>query len=396
MEYKGNHKNCYASLSNPSLKEAIALHNFSILKLAVLVSEFAQQLAAAYELFSKEVQAIITTFRRRNTELKKQRPVDTSNSIFNAWESLLLESELDAQAHLDAAGLLMKNVFRPLQEVASHKNRQADVLSSYRDNFESVLSEAVREATQAEAKYHSSFQEFACLPDSSSEQGEQVRGQLHNSHNEYILKIRASNRTVDEFNSLLPQLLEELEEIYIDTGNTINVAFESQALLLLTKADEQHRRYENQMKICKMVSPHQDVSFFVRASQGEGPALTYTLSHYVFKPAIAITAEAQKTLSNQIIYDRLTESNVIDKRTALQTQGMGLAVNLKQSQDIIATLSNICQRNLARHQYTTVYEAQLEMCRKRNEIRLANLLLAAVKAQVGSNTPGQFGSLGER
>ncbi|CAL1528302.1 unnamed protein product [Lymnaea stagnalis] len=282
--------------------------------------------------------------------LHLHRPVDTSSCIFSAWESLLMETELDAQAHMDAAGLLVKNVYRPLQEVASHKNRQADMLSSFRENFESVLSEA------AESMYHSSFQGFASLPEGSSVDSEQVRGQLHNAHNDYILKIRAANRTVDEFNSFLPQILEELEEIYIDTGNTINVAIESHALLLLTKADEQHKRYEDQLKTCKLVSPHQDISFFVRATVGDNVTLNAPIPHQVFKPAVALTADVQvrsilntlnniqQTLCNQLIYDRLTEENVVRKRTQLQSQGMGIAISMKQNQDIIATLSNVCQR----------------------------------------------------
>lgn len=39
-------------------------------------------------------------------------------------------------------------------------------------------------------------------------------------------------------------------------------------------------------------------------------------------------------------------------------------------------------RNLANHLYSKVYETQEDMCRKRNEIRMANIQLAAVRAQV--------------
>ena len=41
-------------------------------------------------------------------------------------------------------------------------------------------------------------------------------------------------------------------------------------------------------------------------------------------------------------------------------------------------------RNLANHLYSKVYETQEDLCRKRNEIRLANLQLAAVRAQVST------------
>ena len=40
-------------------------------------------------------------------------------------------------------------------------------------------------------------------------------------------------------------------------------------------------------------------------------------------------------------------------------------------------------RNLANHLYAKVYETQEDLCLKRNEIRMANLQLASVRAQVG-------------
>ena len=47
------------------------------------------------------------------------------------------------------------------------------------------------------------------------------------------------------------------------------------------------------------------------------------------------------------------------------------------------SLSARClRRNLAKHQYAKVYQTQEDMCRKRNEIRIANMQLVAIKAQV--------------
>ncbi|CAG5128675.1 unnamed protein product, partial [Candidula unifasciata] len=111
-------------------------------------------------------------------------------------------------AHMDAAGLLLTTVYRPLQEVASHKNQQADMLICFRENIDSVMNQALREVTQAESKYHNSFQELASVLDSPTTEGEEVRSKLHKCHNDYVLQIRATNRTVDEFNRILPQILE--------------------------------------------------------------------------------------------------------------------------------------------------------------------------------------------
>ena len=39
---------------------------------------------------------------------------------------------------------------------------------------------------------------------------EELRHDFHNAHNEYILHIRASNRSIDEFQVAIPQVLEVL------------------------------------------------------------------------------------------------------------------------------------------------------------------------------------------
>ena len=46
-------------------------------------------------------------------------------------------------------------------------------------------------------------------------------------------------------------------------------------------------------------------------------------------------------------------------------------------------LPSLFCRNLANHLYAKVYETQEDLCRKRNDIRTANLQLAAIRAQVG-------------
>lgn len=43
------------------------------------------------------------------------------------------------QAHMDVAVLLRKNVYRPLEEVAVHKQTQTHKLNGYRDQLEETM-----------------------------------------------------------------------------------------------------------------------------------------------------------------------------------------------------------------------------------------------------------------
>ncbi|XP_063399634.1 nostrin-like [Mytilus trossulus] len=375
---------CYAEFTHPSLKDSINQNNISTLKLSLLVAEFAQQMAAAHEQFAKEVQAVIGTFRRKNNEFQFERPVDSPSSIQKAWESLLHETEMDAQAHLDAASLLINNVYKPLEEVAIHKQSQAHKLNDFRDKFEEMLQKVENQIDNAEKDYIVAYNQY--------EDCHINKSMLYNAHNEYIFQLRASNRSIDQFQIAIPQVLEELEEIYIDTSNTINVAIESHALLLLTKANEQHRRFEDLLQICRQVNPQLDISYFVNALNPE--CAKFELKHHKFHPVDSSENEDCTCLcQNQLIIDKSTDMALVEKRALLQREAAELTSYITQNQDISHSLVNICQRNLANHLYSKVYETQEDMCRKRNEIRMANIQLAAVRAQIELLTPKQNGTV---
>ncbi|XP_021345795.1 uncharacterized protein LOC110445468 [Mizuhopecten yessoensis] len=382
-------KGCYAEFTHPALKDHINQNNTSALKLAILVAEFAQQMAAAHEHFSKEIQSVISSFRRKNYELLKERPVDTPSSIYNAWETLLQETELDAQAHLDAASLLIKSVYKPLEEMATYKQSQAQRLNVFREHFDNTLQKVQNQLECAEEEYKNSYTQYQDCSTPISR--ENAKAQFYNAHNEYVFQIRASNRTIDEFQMVIPKVLEELEEIYIDTSNTVNVAIESHALLLLTKANEQHKRFDELLKVCRQVNPQLDISWYVEALNPECPRLE--LHHPCFHPADITIINSEESMKNTLIVDRSTEVTLYERRCRLQKEAAELTSYIKQNQDITHTLVNICQRNLANHLYAKVYETQEDMCRKRNEIRIANMQLAAVRAQIDLFTSKQNGSV---
>lgn len=73
------------------------------------VSEFTESLAHIYEQHAEEMQLLVSNFRKKNSELRKERPACAS-SLFHTWETLLQEVEIDSQAHSDIASILGRQV----------------------------------------------------------------------------------------------------------------------------------------------------------------------------------------------------------------------------------------------------------------------------------------------
>lgn len=74
-----------------------------------LVSDFTDNLSQLYEHHAEALQALVANFRKKNSELRKERPACHS-SLFQAWESFMQEIETDSQACSDVATALSKQV----------------------------------------------------------------------------------------------------------------------------------------------------------------------------------------------------------------------------------------------------------------------------------------------
>lgn len=73
------------------------------------MSEFTEALGQIYERHAEEMQHLVSSFRKKNSELRKERPACPS-SLFHTWETLLQEVEIDSQAHSDIANILGRQV----------------------------------------------------------------------------------------------------------------------------------------------------------------------------------------------------------------------------------------------------------------------------------------------
>ncbi|TMW46131.1 hypothetical protein DOY81_008790, partial [Sarcophaga bullata] len=90
-----------------SLSEAFKTQNNTNFKLIKTVSDFTETLSHLYEEHATALQALVTNFRKKNAELRKERPA-CHLSIFQAWETFLQEVETDSQASNDVANVLYR------------------------------------------------------------------------------------------------------------------------------------------------------------------------------------------------------------------------------------------------------------------------------------------------
>ncbi|KAK4875943.1 hypothetical protein RN001_012365, partial [Aquatica leii] len=126
-------------LTHPSYNEHLKAHNAVTFKLVRTVSDFTQQLGQIYEQQAEELQLLVSNFKKKNLELRKERPACPS-SLFHVWETLLQEVEIDSQALGDIASILGRQISRPLLERSFFRKIQSRKVFSHRESYETIVS----------------------------------------------------------------------------------------------------------------------------------------------------------------------------------------------------------------------------------------------------------------
>ncbi|ERL91640.1 hypothetical protein D910_08968 [Dendroctonus ponderosae] len=167
-----------------------------------------------YEQHAEEMQMLVANFRKRNNELRKERPACPS-SLFHTWEALLQEVEIDSQALGDIASILGRQVSRPLLERSFYRKMQSRKVFAHRESYETIIAKTEEKLAKAgrltaqfallqtRQEYKNAYVSYLASPTTES------LSAYFNSHNAYIQQLHATNGMMEEFgNATLPSLLQ--------------------------------------------------------------------------------------------------------------------------------------------------------------------------------------------
>ncbi|XP_049954638.1 uncharacterized protein LOC126470681 [Schistocerca serialis cubense] len=359
-----------------------------------LLSDFTQQLSQVYEQHAEELQLLVSSFRKRNAELRKERPACHS-SLFQTWETLLQEVEVDSQAHADIASILGRQVARPLLERTFHRKIQSRKVFTHRESFEVILAKAEDKLAKCRQDYKNAYLSYMSNPTNAA------MAAYLDCHNSYVQQLHATNGMLDQYHTeTLPQLLQELEDVYSDLCTTLADSVLQGAEIISSRAEEQSRRYEGVSGQCRAVSARQDVASLVHSlASPQQHSQRHAHTHAFASPQPPPTPQPDNPdgtpndgpptpeqtppplLKNEIIVDRLASVSVRTRLDTLRKEAMDLEQQMKQNQDALDTLLRIQQRSLESSLFNKANELQEDISLKRFDLRVAQIHLGAVKAQ---------------
>ncbi|XP_065155671.1 uncharacterized protein Stacl isoform X4 [Atheta coriaria] len=375
-------------LSHPGYNEPLKGHNAVTFKLIRTVSDFTQQLSQMYEQHAAELQHLVANFRKRNGELRKERPACAS-SIFHTWETLLQEVEIDSQALGDIASILGRQVSRPLLEKSFYRKIQSRKVFTHRESYETIIAKTEEKLVKCRQEYKNAYVMYLSSPSTETLSG------YFNSHNAYVQQLHATNGMLDEYGKeTLPQLLQELEEIYTDLCATLTESVIQGAEVVAARAMEQNRRYEGLISQCKAANGTSDLVHLARAlpvPQGRAPPLKRLFVPPQPPPQpqegdgedgpIISNENIPPPLKDELVIDRLSAVQVRPSHDALRKEAVDLDLQIRQINDALETLIRLQQRSVEAQLFNKANEIQEDISMKRFDLRVAQLHLSAIHAQ---------------
>ncbi|XP_015838821.2 uncharacterized protein Stacl isoform X6 [Tribolium castaneum] len=389
IEKMAGYESALKELTHAGYNEHLKSHNSVTFKLVRTVSDFTQQLGQMYEQHAEELQMLVANFRKRNGELRKERPACPS-SLFHTWETLLQEVEIDSQALGEIASILGRQVSRPLLERSFHRKIQSRKVFTQRESYETIIAKTEEKLVKCRQEYKNAYLAYLSNPTTES------LSSYFNSHNTYVQQLHATNGMLEEYGKdTLPSLLQELEEIYSDLCAAVSEAVAQGAEVVSSRAKEQCKRYDGLVSQCKSISSSSDLAHLARSlptPTGRAPILKRPfVPPQPPPPPDPVDGEPQDMqnlqdnipppLKDELVIDRLSALQVKPSHDVLKKEAADLEAQIRQIQDALETLLRIQQRSVEAALYNKANELQEDISMKRFDLRVAQIHLSAINAQ---------------
>ncbi|KAK7605118.1 hypothetical protein V9T40_006976 [Parthenolecanium corni] len=359
------------------------------------VSDFSQEFSRICEEHATNLQQLVANYRKKNAELKKERP-NCQSSLFYAWETLLQEVEVDSQSQGDIANVFTRQVSRPLLDRSFHRKIQARKIFGHRDSFEIIISKAEEKLMKCRQEYKAAYLAHLSSPSSST-----TLSNFIDAHNTYVRQLHATNGMVEQYTKdTLPALLQELEDVYSDLCITVSDSVLQGAESISASCSDRIKRYENLTSQCRSSRPNIDIAYFVKylSPLPPQPHSSHRLRVFMYPQPPNMDQDnvpgtsnsdfpsnaeqlAQLLPKNELVVDYMSVGEVKEKHDSLKMEIVKIEAHIKQLQDALDNLLRMQQRSLETSLFNKVNELQEDISVKRYDIRISQIQLSALRYQ---------------
>ncbi|XP_014662917.1 PREDICTED: uncharacterized protein LOC106805455 [Priapulus caudatus] len=276
-------------------------------------------------------------------------------------------------------------------------------------------------------EYQDAYQKYKSHKGASNES--QYLQQYYHAHNSYVLHLRASNGLIDSFHyTTLPQLLDVRSKSGLTRtwGSHLSTNIHDSLMERTSHRRNQAKKifqYRDTLEnaVCKseeillkeLEEVHTELSNIISSAIAQHNSLLSVKTIHQFRHIVSLVFMKHRVkvtfakrlidycdipwdlLKNELVASKSADVHINQRYLVLRQQETELEGLVRYTQETLHSLVGLQQRSLDQNLYNKATELQDDVSKKRNDIRLAQMHLAAVQAQLELFSQKHFEEVGE-
>ncbi|CAF2400060.1 unnamed protein product [Rotaria sp. Silwood2] len=216
-----------------------------------LITDFTNQSAKIWFLASSQLHQLVSDFRRK-TEIEIRERCHLGGMMYDLWESLLLESELESQSLKKMACLMEKEICTPLASFITNKSVELSINKQHRSDLHEILETSHNIVQELQKEYAKIYSDSGVTPE------------FHRAHNQYVIELVGVNGLLSKYQyHVLPQLLQGMEQSQIGVIDTVCQNLQLIASLIQNYHEQRHRSFASFVVTSSTTDPNEELENYI-------------------------------------------------------------------------------------------------------------------------------------
>ncbi|CAF0940712.1 unnamed protein product [Rotaria sordida] len=348
-----------------------------------LITDFTNQWAKICFLASSQLHQLVSDFRKK-TETEIRDKCHLRGRMYDLWESLLLESELESQSLKKMACLMEKEICTPLASFITNKSVELSVNRQHRCDLHEILETSHAIVQDLQEGYATIYNDSGVTPE------------FHHAHNQYVIELVGANGLLSKYQYyVLPQLLQGMEQSQIDVIDTVCQNLQLFASLIENYHEQRHRSFASFVVTSTTTDPNEELENYIcsiNESGGEPSTPPINIEFEIFHSPVNKLTTYDSRL--QHLSPHTTEQLIVYAAPIIQSQ-LSLrcretAERLKEVKKEKSALLAVVNKTLTKHHQQHEDQQQSEkillnhmqgFMKKKHQLRLIELEESVLIAQ---------------
>ncbi|UJR09808.1 hypothetical protein I4U23_014034 [Adineta vaga] len=265
----------FVDLSHPQVWNKLLQYTEVTIALTKLIADFANQWMKICSLASSQLHQLVNDFRKK-TETEIRAKCYVGGMMYDLWESLLLETEIESQSLKKVACIMEKNICAPLSCFIINKTLQLSINKEHRRDFDKIIEQGHANVTQIQEEYAKIYQTQGVTP------------AFDLIHNEYILELVGTNSFYSKYQyNILPQLLQGMEQSQLTIIDTICQNMQLMASVLQDYHEQRQSSYASFVVTSSSTNPNEELENYICSVNESNDESSTASVHIQFEPFIS-------------------------------------------------------------------------------------------------------------